>query len=153
MEDLMEKLQAMLSDEESMNQIKQLAGMFGGATSGAAVPNDGNSADDKGSVASSSEMPDLSALFSAFGKGNSKEESKSSGIPDLGIDLGMIMQLQGLLQSVSCNDKNADLLVALKPHLKEEKQGKVDKAVKLLKLFALWTVIKESGILKSFDLF
>lgn len=31
MEDLMGKLQEMLSDEESMNQIKQLAEMLGGA--------------------------------------------------------------------------------------------------------------------------
>lgn len=63
------------------------------------------------------------------------------------------MQLQGLMQSVSSNDKNTELLLALKPHLKEDKQIKVDKAVKLLKLLALWTVVKESGLLNSIDLF
>ena len=44
-----------------------------------------------------------------------------------------------------------ELLLALKPHLKEEKQKKVDKAVKILKLIAVWNIAKESGMLE--DLF
>ena len=47
-------------------------------------------------------------------------------------------------------DKNAGLLLALKPLLKEERQAKVDKAVKMLKLFAVWSVLKDSGLLKDF---
>ena len=34
--------------------------------------------------------------------------------------------------------------------LKEERQAKVDKAVKMLKLFAVWSVLKDSGLLKDF---
>lgn len=142
MDDLMSKLQAMLSDEESMNQIKQLAGMLG-----ASDENSGTS----GNNANGS-MPDFSSLFSGLGNNNSTENTSNDN-GSLGIDIGTILQLQGLLKSVSSNDKNADLLLALKPHLREEKQEKVDKAVKLLKLLALWTVVKESGLLKSIDLF
>lgn len=140
MDDLMSKIQEMLSDEESMNQIKQLAEMLGGAT------------DDTGTTPSGGAMPDLSSLFSG-GKSTAENPSGNSDSGGLGFDMGTLMQLQGLLKSVSSNDKNADLLYALKPHLREDKQAKVDKAVKLLKLFALWTVVKESGLLKSMDLF
>lgn len=129
MEDLMGKLQEMLSDEESMNQIKQLAEMLGGAA----------------------EAPD-------GGSGKNEEAVKTddcggSGAGGFPFDIGMLMQLQGLLQSVSSEDKNSALLLALKPHLREERQERVDKAVKLLKLFAVFTVVKESGLLKSMDLF
>ena len=144
----MSKLQSMLSDEESMNQIKQLASMLGGASE------ESNSNSSNSSENSTQNMPDFSALFSSLGNGSSGGNSNSgSDSGGLGFDMGTILQLQGLLQSVSSNDKNAELLLALKPHLREEKQGKVDKAVKLLKLLALWTVVKESGLLKSVDLF
>ena len=41
-------------------------------------------------------------------------------------------------------------LLALKPHLREERQKKVEKAVKMLKLLSIWSMLKESGMLKDF---
>lgn len=137
----MGKLQAMLSDEESMNQIKELAEMLGAS---------GNSAENSTAEGGGRrDMPDFSALFS----GNSPEEKQSEENNSGGFDIGTLLRLQELMQSVSSNDCNTELLLALKPHLREEKQQRVDRAVKLLKLFALWTVVKESGLLKSMDLF
>ena len=49
----------------------------------------------------------------------------------------------------SQNDKNTELLMALKPHLREERQIKVDKAVKMLKLMTVWNTAKESGLLND----
>lgn len=145
MDDMMAKIQDILSDEESMNQIKQLAGMLGAAR------NEENSNE---KVQDNSQgMPDLSKLFSSMSSNQNSQSQNSSSDNGLGFDIGTLMQLQGLMQSVSSNDKNTELLLALKPHLKEDKQVKVDKAVKLLKLLALWTVVKESGLLKSIDLF
>lgn len=117
----------MLSDEESMNQIKQLAEMIGAGNQG--------------------EAPDLSALFGAGS--DTAAEKKDDAFP---FDMGMIMQLAGLASKASVNDKNTELLLALKPHLSEEKQPKVDKAVKLLKLMAIWGVVKESGLLNNLDI-
>ena len=47
-------------------------------------------------------------------------------------------------------DSDAALLLALKPHLREERQKKVEKAVKMLKLLSIWSMLKESGMLKDF---
>ena len=71
-------------------------------------------------------------------------QNKSDG---LGIDFGTIMKLQGLMQTASQNDKTTDLLIALKPLLNEKRQVKVDKAVKLMKIWALYNVAKDSGII------
>ena len=128
-----------------MNQIKQLAGMLG------ASANEENS--DEKTQDNSQGMPDLSKLFGSLSSNQNSQSQNSGSDNGLGFDIGTLMQLQGLMQSVSSNDKNTELLLALKPHLKEDKQVKVDKAVKLLKLLALWTVVKESGLLNSIDLF
>lgn len=139
MDDLMSKIQAMLSDEESMNQIKQLAEMFGtGAASQESAPSQ---------PAQPAPAPDLSALLSGLTGGG----QGGSGIG--GLDMGMLLQLQSLFSTVSAGDKNSELLLALKPLLKEDKHEKIDKAIKILKLLALWSVVKESGLLKSLDLF
>lgn len=44
-------------------------------------------------------------------------------------------------------DNRSRLLMALKPHLSDEKQKKVDSAVKILKLLELWPLIKDSGLI------
>lgn len=147
MDDMMAKIQAMLSDEESMNQIKQLANMLTSAANEEGSENGGGGTENQ----NQSPPPDFSKLFGAMSGGGQGGGGNQDG--GFGFDIGTIMQLQGLMQAVSSNDKNAELLLALKPHLKEEKHAKVDKAVKLLKLFALWTVVKESGLLNSIDLF
>lgn len=115
MDDIMDKIQEVLSDEESMKMINELASsMF--------------SSDDQ----SDEVEPD-----------NNREESS-----DDGFNLGNMMAIMSLLGSAE-NDKNAELLIALKPLLKEERQAKVDKAVKMLKLYSVWTILKDSGMLSD----
>ncbi len=135
MDDLMSKIQSVLSDEESMNQIKQLAQMLSGSQ--------GDSESGGGEPSQTAPPPDLSALFSGMGG-----KSQAGGF-----DPVMLLQLGELFKSVSANDKDAGLLLALKPHLKPERQERIDKAVKILRLLALFTAAKESGLLKSIDLF
>ena len=61
-----------------------------------------------------------------------------------------MIKLTSLISEASRQDKNSDLLLALKPHLGTEKQKRVDKALKLLKILAIWNIAKESGLLKEF---
>lgn len=131
MEDMMSKIQGMLSDEESLKQIKDLADMI-------MSPNDsGDESEDY-----TQNDGDNTSSF----KDENNSESSDDG---LGFDIGMLLKLAGLFNSSPQGDKNTQLLLALKPLLKEEKQEKVDKAVKMMKLFAVWTVVKESGMLKD----
>lgn len=79
------------------------------------------------------------------------EESKESG-DLLGIDpaeINQIISILGRLKNKGDNKRTA-LLLALKPNLSEEKQKKVDTAIKLLKLIEILPYLKESGILNLF---
>ncbi|GHU54365.1 hypothetical protein FACS1894132_08890 [Clostridia bacterium] len=60
-----------------------------------------------------------------------------------------IMSMVGGLFGGGQNNKNTDLLLALKPHLSEEKQYKVDKAIKLLGMVEIFLVLNESGALNE----
>ncbi len=127
----MEKIGELLSDEESVKQLSELARMFMA---------DNSFGQDKDESDCSSE--------------NDTEDSDGncSGDDDIfgGFDLGSLMKLQGIVGAMTQKDKNSELLLALKPHLSSEKQEKVDKAIKLLRLLAVWNIVKESGMLKDF---
>lgn len=116
MDDITQKIQSLLNDEESMRQIQELAAMFSG---------NGDSS------------------------GN-EEKSGNSGLPSdgLGINPAAIMQLMG---AMSAQDKNCELLLALRAHLSAEKQKKIDKAVRLMKLYNAFTAMRENGMLEDME--
>ena len=128
MDDIMGKLGEILSDPESVKQITELAQMFMSET--------GNN---KNNPSENTINPE---------EKNDSESSENSLFS--GLDFGKLMKIQEIMGAVSGKDKNAELLLALKPHLSPEKQKKTDKAIKLLKLLTIWNFIKDSGILKDF---
>lgn len=153
MDDLMNKLQNVLNDEESMNQIKELANMLT-----AEMPqNDQNSQNAASSPIQSggtqngqNNMPDISALLQGLVGGGQQPAPSPNALPNF--DMTKIMKLGQIMQSANKNDKNIDLLLALRPLLKEENQAKIDRLVKIFRLFAMYPALKESGLLGG-DLF
>ena len=113
MEDIIAKLGEILSDEDSVKQLSELAQML-------ETEND-----------------------------NGEKQTKDDKTEESSIDMEKILKLTGMLSSISEKDKNAELLLALRPHLKEEKQKRVDKAIKLLKIIAIWNMAKENGLLND----
>ena len=115
MDDIMGKISELLSDEESVKQLSELAQML-------VSDNDKNEEKaDKAGDSASEDQPDIASM----------------------------LKITSLIGEASKQDKNADLLLALKPHLGAEKQKRVDKAIKLLKLLAIWNIAKESGLLQE----
>lgn len=135
-DDLMNKLNDVLNDEESMKQIKELASMLG-AEEGSDAP------------------PDISKLLTGA-VGNAPASVPVQALPaqnPLGdIDISKLLQLKGAMQASAKSDKNVALLLALKPLLKEEKQARVDKVIKIMRLLSILPVLKDSGLLGG-DLF
>lgn len=113
MDDMTEKIQSILSDEESMQQIKELAAMLG------VSPDD--------SAANASPPP-----FSSSD-----------------LDPAVLLKLSAAFNS---DDKYCSLLYALKPLLSEERQLKADRAIKMLRLYNVYTVLKNSGMLNDLGL-
>lgn len=137
LDDITEKIQSLLSDEESINQIKELAAMLSGGMNGS------NSADGNGGAG------DSGAAFSVPGNTDNPEDTGgNSGNSSGGINPIAVMQLLG---AASSDDKDCGLLLALRPHLSAEKQKRLDKAVKLLKLYNIFTAMRENGMLNDLE--
>ncbi len=121
MEDMAGKISELLSDPEGLNKIRNLA----------------------------------QSLFSDKTAESEPKESCSSdtsqsgfSLPE-GIDPIKIMNLFSAFNNRG-NDNRSQLLLALKPHLTIERQERVDKAVKLLKIASLIPVLKNEGLLDLF---
>lgn len=79
------------------------------------------------------------------------EKTADSGSDDIfgGIDIEAVMKLGEMLSSMNKPDKNTQLLLALKPHLRPENRSKVDSALKLMKIMSILPLLRESGALEG----
>ncbi len=139
MDDLMAKLQSVLNDEQSMKQLSQLAGALSGDSAPQAQP-----------AADQESANDFSQLLKSLDLNAQAQQPAPPAAP--GIDVAKLMQLQAILQQANKHDKNVDLLLALRPLLKEENQVKIDRLIKIFKLFSVYPALKQSGLLGG-DLF
>ena len=124
MEDLSTKLTQLLNDPEGMKQLQSMAqGLMGegGLDLSALMPQ----------VQEKPVMPDVSGLMGGVS-------------PD---QMGMMMKLMSAFNSTKEDDRTR-LLMALRPHLTDKRQQRVDQAVKLLKLASVLPLISESGIFR-----
>jgi hypothetical protein len=117
MDDLTGKINELLSDPESMEKIKALAGMFAGSSGG------GNS--------NSGTTP-------------KHEEGKDDG--GLPIDPEMLLRIKNALDIMKKDDPRIDLLLALKPNLSNQRRQKIDEAIHILRLLSLVPLLREQGI-------
>lgn len=80
---------------------------------------------------------DLSSLFH-----QDPPKPPEQNIPN--IDINMLMKLQEIFSKMSCDDRNINLLLALRPHLKDP--HKIDGAINILRLMSVLPALEESGI-------
>ncbi len=132
MSDLMENIQKVMSDPESVKQLSQLAQSLG---LGEQAPSGGFS----GQSAKAEEQAD----FSKFLQNLTPPPQPTSPTPDI----TKLMEFSKLLETASKTDKNTELILALKPHLKAETQQKADRLVKIFKLLSVYPLLKDSGLL------
>ena len=76
----------------------------------------------------------------------SSDNNEDDGGLFSGIDLGSMAKIAGLLSAAGNTSNDEKLLLALKPLLREENRGKVDTAVRRLKLISLHPLLKDSGL-------
>ena len=104
-------------------------------------------------------MSDINDIFKALlsendGESENKDEENSkteeSG-DDIfgGINIDMILKIGEIMSRINEKDKNTELLLALKPHLRDENQVKMDTAVKLFRLISLLPYLKDSGLFEN----
>lgn len=118
MSELDEKLNALLSDPNSMAQVMQLAQQLSGTFGGASQP---------ASASPPPPPPQQQPLQPSF-------DTSFLG----GLDPKLIGRFLPLIQEYTQSNSNTtQLLYALRPFLKEEKQDKIERAAKLARLIHL----------------
>ena len=138
MQDLMSKLQSVLGDEQSMKQLSEIASALSSETPEQAPANNA--------------QPDFSQLLKSLNLEQAQQTAQPAAPAGNGLDVSKLLALQTIMQQANKQDKNVDLLLALRPLLKEENQAKIDRLIKIFKLFAVYPALKESGLLGG-DLF
>lgn len=122
MDELTEKLMGLLASKENVEKIKNLSGLLSEAKDG------------------QEDQPK---------EGKSQAESKESPTAHDTASVEMlqtIMKLVPLLSTASREDDNTRLLQALRPHLSEHRQAKLDKSIKMLQMLKFLPVLKSQGL-------
>ncbi len=139
MDDLNEMLGKILDDPQSMEQLKAAARALGLDPDGPPPP--GFGPEPASSAPNQQPQPDLSALAALLG-GQSGQQNQPPPI-----DPASLRLIQSVVTKLNQPDKNIDLLRALKPHFSAGRGARVDNAIRLMQLFSLLPLLKDSGIL------
>ncbi len=86
------------------------------------------------------ELDDISGILNMLSGGG---ENGGDGVD---IDPELLLKLLEIVSKLGGDDKNMELLKALRPLLREENRQKLDRAAGLMKLFSLLPLLRESGL-------
>ncbi len=75
------------------------------------------------------------------------EKTENCTEPDDSFDFSKLLLVGEIMGQMQQQDNDTRLLLALKPYLSDERSKRVDRAVKLLRLYAVFTSLKETGLL------
>lgn len=142
MDDLAGKLSELLNSPEGMARIQNLASMLGQNQQESPAP-----ADSSASSQDSGEGFSLGALSSLLG-GMGKGAESAPALPDAGT-LQLVTRLAPMLSAMRQEDDSTRLLRALRPLLGEERQKKLDEAIRILQMMRMLPLLRQSGLLSG----
>lgn len=145
MDDLASALSNILSSKEGQEQLKNIQNMLGLKQE---PPPPAPAEQPAPAAEGGFDLSALAGLFSGMkgGEAAPAPDAAPEENPLGGIDMNMILKLQQVFSSMNVNDKNSQLLMALKPHFGEKRQKRVDQAISMMRLFSMLPMLKESGI-------
>lgn len=154
MDDLASKLGEMLNSPGALDQIKSIAGLLGGSASGSQpAGNPSNTASNSplaGILGNLASNPQLAGLLGGVMNPQPPAPQPEQQGSTPGVDgemLQTIMKIAPLLSNFRQEDDSTRLLHALRPMLGEERQKKLDEAIKLLQLMRILPLLKGSNLL------
>ncbi|MFT3952862.1 MAG: hypothetical protein QM689_13160 [Oscillospiraceae bacterium] len=147
MDDLMEKLKNVLGDKESIDKLRKVLDIFSAENAKPSAHSGENT--DTGFEALLKNLSRTAASQAEPEKPEPAPDASAGGDaePELDIDFEKIFKMTEIFGQAKKPDKNTELMLALRPMLKEESQLKVDRVIKLFRLMAMYPLIKESGLL------
>ena len=138
MDDLASMITQFLSSEDGMNQLRSVTAALGLPDPGGAGPQAGQNGFVPPQADNASPNSGSIPFFS------SQPSSSQAGSSPL--DLNTLMLIQRAISALNQEDRNTELLRALKPHFSDERAKKVDDAIRILQLIRLLPLVKELGL-------
>lgn len=98
------------------------------------------------------DIDDISAILGLLLSGGpEKEQAEGEKQENAGgifgeIDPEMLMRLISVFSQLGERDKNTDLLLALKPHLRAENRPKLDSAMQIMKLITIMSALNDNNL-------
>ena len=151
MEDLNSKLNEILSNPQSMQQIQSMLQGLGMGDSNTQNNNPVPPAPAQPQPQQS--MPDLSSLNSILGSLTSAPSPAPAPSPPVqnnilnGDMLATIARMGPILQQMQAEDDTTRLLRSLRPLLSQKRQKKLDEALKIMQIMKIMPLVRESGFL------
>ncbi|MBR5773441.1 MAG: hypothetical protein IKY44_01190 [Clostridia bacterium] len=78
--------------------------------------------------------------------GKQEEQSSPDPLASLGIDAQMISKISEIMQAMNREDSRCELIRALKPLLRPERQRRADEAIRLLKIISMLPLLREQNL-------
>lgn len=104
-------------------------------------------------------MDNIEELLRVLTEEDDSENSEDSGANEprseeseglfSGLDPEMLIKMLALFEVLNQPNDNERFLLALKPLLREENRAKIDSAIRLMKLFTVLPLLKDSGIFEE----
>lgn len=153
MDDISAKLNEILSNPQSMQQIQSMMSSLGGSESTATqTPQPAQVAQQ----AQGGGLPDMSMLSSLLGSMGSQQgavSTQTEEVADSGFDAAQMMsavsKMAPLMGKMKEEDDSTRLLRSLRPLLSNERQQKLDESLKIMQLMRLMPMMKNSGFLSG----
>ncbi len=125
--DLSQALSSLLSNPDSLRQIQSLMGMLGNSGGGRA---------DSGAPADTEPPP-----------GPSPAPERNDAPPPIMPDAALFGKMQQAFSLMRQDDPRIAFLSALRPNLSEARRGRVDEAIRLLRMVRLLPLLREQHFL------
>ena len=141
MSDLMKNLSSMLNGKEIPEDVKGILENL--TNSSDKQKNSGTTEDSSNTI-----PPEMANLFQTFLNSEKKQDEKNSGSDNgFSLDFETILKLKNIMEKMnsSGDDPRTNLLLSLKPYLKESRKYKVDQYVQFLKMEKMLEVLGPLG--------
>lgn len=141
MNDIFQKLNSMLSDKETSDNLKNILNNF--SSSNDSTNEDDESTTNKEDTSCNKNQNNNSNPQSS----NSRFDDSKSDSNNFNFDINTILKLKSVMDAMNNpnNDSRSQLLLSLKPYLRDSKKDKIDQYIKLLNLANVIQVMNPSG--------
>ena len=151
MSDMIKNFAGMINSDNIPDNLKNMINNInsGSNSNNNSNPNSSSNADDANNTSSNSSInPEMLNQFAKmFNNSNQSNDSNSNDNSSSNIDFEMLLKMKTIIEQMNKkqDDPRTNLLLSLKPYLKESRKSKVDQYAKLFSMGKVMEILNPNG--------